>query len=85
MAKLTNAQLAAENSALREQLNTQALIHAQELAIIRTKIANAQPSPNLVRSAPVVAAPQWQLDRVARMRAARDEAMTTGRCVKVSA
>jgi hypothetical protein len=85
MSSLTKPQLAAENAELRIQLNTQALIHAQELAIIRSKIANAQPSPNLVRSAPVVAAPQWQLDRAARMRAARDEAMTTGRFVKVSA
>jgi len=54
MTKLTKSQLVAEIEALRSQLNTQHEINRRligDMATARALIANAQPSPNLVRPA----------------------------------
>ena len=91
MAKLTNAQLAADNAALRAQLDTQHEInrrHVADIATARALVANAQPSPNLIH-APVVAdksayvMPAWQRIRAAQMAEAKAYAMASGNCIKV--
>ena len=91
MTKLTKAQLAAEIEALRAQLNTQHEINRRlnsDIATARELIKRAQPSPNLIKAAPVKVAapyvpPAWQRERAAKLAEAKELAMSLGVMTKV--
>lgn len=91
MTKLTKAQLAAENAALRVELNALRTINAEHQALLaqaREVIARAQPSPNLISQnkpeRPVYAPPAWQQERRAKMEEAKHTAMQFGIMTKVA-
>lgn len=89
MTKLTKAQLAAENAALRTELNALRVINAEHQALLqqaREMISRAQPSPNLISKPerPAYVPPAWQVERLAKMQAAKAAAMESGCLVKVS-
>jgi hypothetical protein len=85
MAKLTNAQLIADNNALRDQLNTLRTVNANlcadydELKAQIETITSVASALNTMKAArPAYVMPAWQVEAGERMAAAKALAMASG-------